>query len=104
MNMDLDANPHDHNQKMAQHCFVCKLQVLKTPSHGCFVRRPIPFKARLLSQTKSSLLLYNNENRNSSLGNIILKSDFPTNHTQLVSNAMFLNDCGIPADFSISIL
>lgn len=53
-------------------------------------------------QKKQSLLLDNDENRNSSLGNIILKSDFPTNHTQLVSNAMFLSDYGIPADFFIS--
>lgn len=54
---------------------------------------------------KQSLLLDNNEKRNSSLGNIILKSDFPTNHTQLVSNAMFLSDYGIPEDFSpVSIL
>jgi len=59
------------------------------------------FKARLLSQTKKqSLLLDNNENRNSSLGNIILKSDFPSNHTQLISNGIFLSDYGIPEDFS----
>lgn len=37
------------------YCSICKLQVLKTPSHRCFVRRPIPFKARLLSQIKSRL-------------------------------------------------
>lgn len=84
------------------HCFICKLQALKTPSNRCFMRRP---SKTAFPTKKQSLLLDNNENRNSSLGNIILKSDFPTNHTQLVSNAMFLSDYGIPADFlPVSIL
>lgn len=114
----LDANPCNHNLKIAfqgkhqqpfvpadlttLHCFICKLQALKTPSNRCFMRRPskIAFPTK-----KQSLLLDNNENRNSSLGNIILKSDFPTNHTQIVSYAMFLSDYGIPADFlPVSIL
>lgn len=50
---------------------------------------------------QQSLLLDNSENRNSSLGNKIFKSDFPTNHTQLVSSAMVLRDYGVPADFCL---
>lgn len=119
MNVDLHAKPQDHNLKMAfqeKQLFVpadlatSVLLHLQTASS----EDPKPWmlceKTTYPVQSKTAFpnkkqLLDNNENRNSSLGNIILKSDFPTNHTQLVSNAMFLSDYGIPADFSpVSIL
>lgn len=68
------------------------------PRMLCKKSYPIQSKTAFPNK-KQSLLLDNNEKRNSSLGNVNLKSDFPTNHTQLVSNAMFLSDYGIPADF-----
>lgn len=116
MSADLDANPHDHSLKMAfqentKQVFVpCRLHYPCTasfessrfwrPQATDILWEDLSFKVRLLSQTKrQSLLLDNKENRNSSLGNIILKSDFLTNHTQLVSDAIFLSNFGNPADF-----
>lgn len=121
MNVDLDANPHDHDLKMAfqekHQLFVptdlatsalLHLQTASTedPKPWTLCEKICPIQSKTaFPKKKQSLLLDNNENRNSSLGNIILKSDFPTNHTQLVSNAMFLSDYGVPADFSpVSIL
>lgn len=119
INVDLDANPHDHNLNMA---FQEKRQTFFVPHYVCtapfanckfwspqprmLCKKSYPIQSKTaFPNKKQSLLLDNNEKRNSSLGNIILKSDFPTNHTQLVSNAMFLSDYGIPEDFSpVSIL
>lgn len=122
INVDLDANPHDHNlnlafqEKRQTALCPCRPHYLCTapfanckfwspqPQMLCKKSYPIQSKTAFPNK-KQALLLDNNEKRNSSLGNVILKSDFPTNHTQLVSNAMFLSDYGIPADFSaVSIL
>lgn len=116
MNVNLDANPCNHNLKTAfqgkhqtaicpcrpHYSALLHLQTASSedPKQQMLCEKTQPIQSKTAFPTKKqSLLLDNNENGNSSLGNIILKSDFPTNHTQLVSNAMFLSDYGIPADF-----